>query len=178
MVRRSQSSNPRSAVVLTSGTDWRERTASQQRSSGGDFPLPKKQEGKAQALQRTIKVLRLAIETKHRPEARYLFSRARALVEALPASQTVQERQQLSELRKKFGKALPQSAKKPKPQPVSKSKVAPKPKPQPVPKPAPAPEPKRGSRKSRRRAKRSPFYDFRKRHIDREALGYAPVGKA
>lgn len=175
MVRRSQTSNPRSTVVLTSGTDWHGRAASQRRSSGGDYPLPKKQAEKIQALQRAIKILQMASTTKHRSEARYLFSRARALVEALPASQTVQERQQLSELRKKFGvggKAAPKSSKKPKPNPVLKSYVAPKPKPQPVPMPDLAPKPKS---KSRRKAKRSPFNRLGNRYIDREALGYGPV---
>ncbi|MFF0165525.1 hypothetical protein [Streptomyces prasinus] len=175
MVRRSQTSNPRSTVVLTSGTDWHGRAASQRRSSGGDFPLPKKQAGKIQALQRAIKVLQMASATKHRSEARYLFSRARALIEALPASQTVQERQQLSELRKKFGvggKAAPKSIKKPKPHPVLKSYVTPKPKPQPAPKPDLVPKP---NSKSRRKAKRSPFDNFGNRYIDRAALGYTPA---
>lgn len=173
MVRRSQTSNLRSTVVLTSGTDWHGRAASQRRSSGGDVPLPKKQAGRIQALQRAIKVLRMASATKHRTEARYLFSRARALVETLPASQTVQERQQLSELRKKFGagsKAAPKSSKKSKPNPVLKSNVTPKPKPQPVPKPDLAPKPKS---KSLRKAKRDPFNSFGNRYIDRVALGYA-----
>nr|WP_239076274.1 hypothetical protein [Streptomyces sp. SID9913] len=161
---------------MTSGTDWHGRAASQRRSSGRDFPLPKKQEGKIQALQRAIKVLQMASATKHRTEARYLLSRARALIEALPASQTVQERKQLAELRRKFGaggKAAPKSDKKPKPNPVLKSKVAPKPKPQPVPKPDLAPKPDPKSR--RRRAKRKPVDRLSKRYIDRAALGYAPV---
>ncbi|MFC8370739.1 MULTISPECIES: hypothetical protein [unclassified Streptomyces] len=175
MVRRSQSSNPRSVVVLTSGTDWHGRAASQRPSSGGDFPLPKKQAGKIQVLQRTIRLLQMAGTTKHRSEARYLFSRARALVEALPASQTVRERQQLSQLRKKFtagGKAAPQSGKKPKPSPVLRSNVTPKTKPQPVPKPDLAPKPKP---KSRRKAKRGPFPELGNRYIDRAALGYSPT---
>ncbi|MFC5958890.1 hypothetical protein ACFP51_31985 [Streptomyces pratens] len=175
MVRRSQTSNPRSAVVLTSGTDWHGRAASQRRSSGAAYPLPKKQAEKIQALQRAIKILQMASATKHRSEARYLFSRARALVEALPASQTVQERRQLSELRKKFGvggKAAPKSSKKPKPNPVLKSYVPPKPKPQPAPKPDLVPKPKP---KSRRRAKRGPFHNFDNRYIDRAALGYGPT---
>ncbi|MFF2205240.1 hypothetical protein [Streptomyces sp. NPDC058145] len=121
----------------------------------------------------------MASATKHRTEARYLLSRARALVEALPASQTVQERKQLAELRRKFGAsstAVPKSDKKPKSNPVLKSKVAPKPKPQPGPKPDLAPKPKPKSR--RRRAKRNPFDSFSKRYIDRVALGYAPASEA
>ncbi|MET7972438.1 hypothetical protein ABZW44_04990 [Streptomyces mirabilis] len=176
MVRRSQNNNPRSPVVLTSGVDWRDRAASQQPSSGGDFPLPKKQAGKIQALQRAIKALQMASTTKHRSEARYLFSRARALVEALPASQTAQERQQLSELRKKFAagsKAVPRSDKKPKPKPVAKSHLTPKPKPVPEPKPEPVPE--RKSKFARKKKKRSPFPELGNRFIDRAALGYAPA---
>ncbi|MGW0085300.1 hypothetical protein [Streptomyces sp. NPDC003393] len=141
--------------------------------------MPKKQEGKIQALQRTIKGLQMASATKHRTEARYLLSRARALVEALPASRTVQERKQLAELRRKFGtggKATPKSEKEPKPNPILKSKVAPKPKPQPVPKPDLAPKPEPKSR--RRRAKRKPVDRFSKRYIDRAALGYAPADES
>ncbi|GGZ88337.1 hypothetical protein ACFOOM_18735 [Streptomyces echinoruber] len=189
MVRRSQTSNPRSVVVLTSGADWRGRVASQQRSGGGDFPLPRQQAAKVQALQRTIQALRIVINAKRRAEARYLFSRARALVEALPASQTAQERRQLSELRRKFtasGKALAQNNKKtrskpvPKAGPVVKSTVAsrpiPVPKPTPVPKPDLAPKPPRKpKRKPGRKAKRSPFPEFGDRYINRAALGYAPV---
>ncbi len=178
MVRRSQTNNPRSTVVLTSGADWHGRAASQQRSSGGDFPLPKRQVGKIQALRRTIEVLRIAINAKRRPEARYLFSRARALVKALPASQTVQERQQLSELRKKFAagsKAAPKSDKKPKPKPVAKSRLPSKPKPMPAPEPKPKPVPKRMSKVARKRKKRIPFPELGNRFIDRAALGYAPT---
>lgn len=102
MVRRSHSSNPRSVVVLTSGTDWGTRAAGQRRSSGAESPMPKRQPAKIKALQQTIKVARAAISTKHWNEARYALSRARALTNALPANLTVQEREQLSALRKKY----------------------------------------------------------------------------
>ncbi|MET9891894.1 hypothetical protein ABZZ47_17000 [Streptomyces sp. NPDC006465] len=142
--------------------------------------MPKKQAGKIQALQQAIKALQMASATKHRSEARYLFSRARALVEALPASQTTRERQQLAELRRKFAagsKAAPKSGNKSIPKPVSKSYLAPKPKPRPVLEPEPEPAPKRKSKFARKK-KRSPFPELGDRYIDRAALGYVPAGEA
>ncbi|WRZ89972.1 hypothetical protein OHB54_13400 [Streptomyces sp. NBC_01007] len=143
--------------------------------------MPKKQAGKIQALQHAIKALQMASATKHRPEARYLFSRARALVEALPASQTTRERQQLAELRRKFAvgssKAAPKSGNKPNLKPVSKSYLAPKPKPKPVLEPEPEPAPKRKSKFARKK-KRSPFPELGDRYIDRAALGYVPADEA
>ncbi|MFZ3493965.1 hypothetical protein ACODT5_12210 [Streptomyces sp. 5.8] len=102
MVRRSQTSNPRSTVVLTSGADWGTRAAGQRRGSGAEFPLPRRQAAKAKALQQTLAVIRTAINAKRWAQARYMLSRARALVSALPADQTTQEREHLSLLQRKF----------------------------------------------------------------------------
>jgi hypothetical protein len=64
--------------------------------------MPRRQPAKIKALQQTIRLARLAINNKRWPEARYALSRARALVNLLPANLTVQERQQLSDLRRKY----------------------------------------------------------------------------
>ncbi|MFD6966969.1 hypothetical protein [Streptomyces sp. NPDC059949] len=127
MVRRSQTSNPRSAVVLAAGTDWGTRVAGQSRSSGAESPMPRRQAAKAKALQQTIGVVRAAIKAKRWHQARYMLSRARALVNALPADQTTQEREQLSVLRKRFeardtvAAKNARSAKKPPPKPAARA---------------------------------------------------------
>ncbi|MEU2228564.1 hypothetical protein [Streptomyces sp. NPDC018347] len=145
MVRRSQSSNPRSVVVLSAGTDWGTRAAGQRRGSGADSPIPRRQPAKIKALRRTIEMARTAINGKRWHEARYALSRARALTDALPADLTVQEREQLSALRKKFAaRNTPaaknaRQAKQPVPagrtggkKPAAKKSTAPKPRPTPV----------------------------------------------
>lgn len=119
MVRRSQSSNPRSPVILTSGADWGTRAAGQRRGSGAEFPMPRRQAAKAKALQQTLRLIRRAINTKHWHQARYGLSQARALVNTLPADKTVEERQQLALLRKKFAARNTPLAKK-----VAKAKTA------------------------------------------------------
>ncbi|MFE7332812.1 hypothetical protein ACFU8W_50000 [Streptomyces sp. NPDC057565] len=165
MVRRSQTSNPRSAVVLTSGADWRTRAAGQRRGSGAEFPLPRRQAAKIKALQQTIGVIRMAINAKRRPQARYMLSRAGALVKALPADLTTQEREQLSLLRKKFEARGTAAAKKPKSIPAARSggkkTAAKKSTATAAQKPAPAPMP-----------------DLGNRYINRAALGYAPADEA
>ncbi len=118
MVRRSQTSNPRSAVVLTSGADWGTRAAGQRRGGGAEFPLPRRPAAKVKALQQTLGVICTAINAKRWAQARYMLSSARALVNALPADQTVQEREQLSLLQKKFearNTMAARNARKPKP---------------------------------------------------------------
>ncbi|MET7378341.1 hypothetical protein ABZT08_05860 [Streptomyces sp. NPDC005526] len=188
MVRRSQSSNPRAIVVLTSGTDWGTRAAGQRRSSGAESPIPRRQPAKIKALQRTVEVVRVAISKKRWHEARYALSRAQALTNALPTNVAVQEREQLSALRKKYAARntpAAKSAKQAKPTPagraegkkpaVKKSTVkstAPKPK------AVPKPNSVSGSRTKARKTKRSPFYDFGDRFINRAALGYEPTDKA
>lgn len=102
MVRRSQTSNPRSVVVLTAGTDWGTRAAVQRRASEAEAPMPRKQTAKLKTLQHVIGTARTAINNKRWHQARYSLSQARALVNALPADQTKQEREQLSLLRKRY----------------------------------------------------------------------------
>lgn len=163
MVRRSQSSNPRPVVVLTSGADWGTRAAAQRRVSGAEFPMPRRPAAKLKALQQTIAAIRSAIKAKRWHQARYWLSRAQALVNALPADQTKQEREQLTALRKKYTARGTKAAKAKPPLATSRagSKAAKrtakkaKAKPSPTPKPTPVP-------------------DLADRIINRAALGYAP----
>ncbi|MFJ9714457.1 hypothetical protein ACIRPQ_00665 [Streptomyces sp. NPDC101213] len=165
MVRRSQSSNPRSVVVLTSGTDWGTRAAGQRRSSGAESPIPKRQPAKIKALQQTIGVARLAINTKHWNEARYALSRARALVNALPTNVALQEREQLSALRKKYAARNTPAAKNAR---QAKAKSAPA-KRAGGRKPAPK---KSTAKKAVPKPKPAPVRDLGDRFINRAALGY------
>ncbi|MZE44114.1 hypothetical protein GTY49_14365 [Streptomyces sp. SID5477] len=163
MVRRSHSSNPRSVVVLTSGTDWGTRAAGQRRSSGAESPMPKRQPAKIKALQQTIKVARAAISTKHWNEARYALSRARALTNALPANLTVQEREQLSALRKKYAARntpAAKNAKQAKATPAKRpggKKAAPK---------------KSAAKSAAQQSKPTPVRELGDRFISRASLGY------
>ncbi|MGV9944145.1 hypothetical protein [Streptomyces sp. NPDC003401] len=164
MVRRSQSSNPRSVVVLTSGTDWGTRAAGQRRSSGAESPIPKRQPAKIKALQQTVRVARLAINTKHWNEARYALSRARAIANALPANVALQEREQLSALRKKYAARNTPAAKNAKQAQATPAKqVGGK-------KPAPK---KATARNAVQKPKPAPVRDLGDRFINRTALGYA-----
>lgn len=163
MVRRSQTSNPRAVVVLTGGTDWPGRAAREQRSTGVDFQLPQGDAAKIKALRRTINVLRKAVKDKRDTASRYLFRKARALVNALPAHKTKQEREQLAALREKFraqGKPPATSVKKPKPKPAARSGT------------------KTPAAKSTRQAKPAPARDLGDRFINRASLGYGPSDKA
>ncbi|MET9254881.1 hypothetical protein [Streptomyces sp. NPDC003717] len=146
MVRRSQTSNPRASVVLTSGADWRTRAAGERRSSGAESPMPRRQPGKIKALRQTLDVLGVAINAKRWHEARYALSRAQALANALPADLISKERERLARLRKRFaarGAAPARSTKK--------TKAAQKPK---------------------QKRKPTPVRELGDRHIDRAALGY------
>ncbi|GAA0901093.1 hypothetical protein [Streptomyces thermoalcalitolerans] len=64
MVRRSYTSNPRSAVVLTAGAGWRIRAAKQRRSSGAEAPMPRRQAGKLKALRQTLDLIHVLIITE------------------------------------------------------------------------------------------------------------------
>ncbi|MGV9559199.1 hypothetical protein [Streptomyces sp. NPDC003522] len=163
MVRRSQSSNPRSVVVLTSGTDWGTRAAGQRRSSGAESPIPKRQPAKIKALQQTVRVARLAINTKHWNEARYALSRARAIANALPANVALQEREQLSALRKKYTARNTPAAKNARQAKATPAKrVGGK-----------KPAPKKATAKNVVQKPRSaPVRDLGDRFINRAALGY------
>lgn len=169
MVRRSQSSNPRSVVVLTSGTDWGTRAAGQRRSSGAESPIPRRQPGKIKALQQTIGVARLAINRKRWNEARYALSRARALTNALPTNVAVQEREQLSALRNKYAARntpAAKNARQAKPTPATRAGGK---------KPAPK---KSTAKNAVQKPKPAPVRDLGDRFINRTALGYEPTDKA
>ncbi|MFC7881283.1 hypothetical protein ACFUVV_05270 [Streptomyces sp. NPDC057376] len=148
-------------VVLTGGTDWPGRAAREQRSTGVDFQLPQGDAAKIKALRRTINVLRKAVKAKHDTAARYLFRKARALVNALPAHKTKQECEQLAALRQKFraqGKPPATSVKKPKPAARSRTKTS--------------------TARPTRRGKPAPAKDLGDRFINRASLGYGPSDKA
>ncbi|MFH9734112.1 hypothetical protein [Streptomyces sp. NPDC017260] len=167
MVRRSQTSNPRSTVVLTSGTDWGTRAAVQRRSSGAESPIPRRQPAKIKALRQTIGVARAAINTRHWHQARYALSRARALVNALPADQTTQQREELALLRKKFAArntpaaTAARQAKSPKPATTAPAGGKKKPA---------AKKPKATG--TAQKPKPAPVRDLGDRLINRAALGY------
>ncbi|MEV5697591.1 hypothetical protein AB0L55_08880 [Streptomyces anthocyanicus] len=169
MVRRSQTSNPRSTVVLTSGTDWGTRAAGQRRSSGAESPIPRRQPAKIKALRQTIGVARAAINTRHWHQARYALSRALALVNALPADQTTEQREELALLRKKFAARntpAARQAKSPKPAtppPGGKKKPA-------------AKKPKATG--TVQKPKPAPVRELGQRYINRASLGYGPTDKA
>ncbi|MFF3500918.1 hypothetical protein [Streptomyces sp. NPDC003247] len=169
MVRRSQSSNPRSVVALTAGTDWGTRAAAQRRSSGAEAPIPKRQPAKIKALQQAIGVARLAINNKRWHAARYALSRARALTDALPADVATQERDQLSALRKKYAARDTPAAKI-----ARKAKAAPA---KQTGGKKPIPE-KSTAKKAAQEPKPSPVRDLSDRFINRTALGYGPTDKA
>ncbi|GAA2942229.1 MULTISPECIES: hypothetical protein [Streptomyces] len=169
MARLSQSSNPRSIVILTSGTDWGTRAAGQKRSSGAESPIPKRQPAKIKALQQTIAVAGSAIKRKRWHEARYALSRARALTNALPTNAAVQEREKLSALRKTYAARntpAAKNAKQAKATPAGRGGSK-----RPTPKKATA-------KKAAQKPKPTPVRELGDRFIDRAALGYAPADKA
>ncbi|MFF8710637.1 hypothetical protein ACF07T_04240 [Streptomyces sp. NPDC015184] len=112
----------------------------------------------------------MAINAKRWALARYELDRARVLVNALPADQTVQEREQLALLRKKF-KARDTTAAKNAAQKKSVAKPTAK----------KATSKKATSKKdvSKKAAPRpEPASDLGDRFINRAALGYAPADEA
>jgi hypothetical protein len=166
VVRRSQTSNPRSAVVLTAGADWRTRAALERRGNGAEFPQPRKQSAKLKALERILPLIRATIKAKRWHQVRFALSHAQALINALPAEQTTEQRRQLAELRKKFAARNTPLAKQ-----VAKAKAAASAKKQPPKKKTSkkqAPTPAR-----RKAAPRSAIPDLGDRYINRAALGYS-----
>ncbi|WP_241741153.1 hypothetical protein [Streptomyces sp. L2] len=109
-------------------------------------------------LQQTIGVARAAIAGKRWHQARYALSRARALLNALPADVAVQEREQLSALRKKYA-----ARNTPAGQNARNSKVAPA---KGTAKKKPAPK------KAAEKPKPAPARELGDRLINRAALGY------
>ncbi|MFE3401888.1 hypothetical protein [Streptomyces anulatus] len=116
-------------------------------------------------MQQCLGVIRTAITTKHWAQARYGLSRARALVNALPADLTAKEREQLALLRQRFDARGTTAAKKS----AAKKKTAPKP----AAKKA-APKKKTAPRKAAPR----PAPDLGNRLLNRASLGYGPAGDA
>ncbi|WP_030212804.1 hypothetical protein [Streptomyces sp. NRRL WC-3626] len=165
MVRRSQSSNPRSVVVLTSGTDWGTRAAGQRRSSGAESEIPRRQPAKIKALRQALHLARTAIGKKNWHAARHGLSRARALTNALTPGVAVREREQLSELRKKYAARDTPAAKN-----ARQAKTAPA-KRASAKKPAPA-----AKKPTTQKPGPAPVRDLGDRFINREALGYGAEG--
>ncbi|WP_326656402.1 hypothetical protein [Streptomyces sp. NBC_00385] len=173
MVRLNQSSNPRSIVVLSSGTDWGTRAAGQRRSSGAESSMPRRQPGKIKALQRTLEVLRLAIERKRWNEARYALSRARAITNALPAHMAPQERERLTTLRKKYAARntpVAQSARQAKAVPARRAGGK-----KPAPKTSAKKRPTSKGAAQKPKSKPMPVRELGDRLINRTSLGYDPL---
>ncbi|CAM5628664.1 hypothetical protein STENM327S_02365 [Streptomyces tendae] len=173
MVRRSRSSNPRSAVVLTSGTDWGTRAAGQRRAGGAEVPIPRRRPAKVKALHQALGLTRAAIDKKNWNAARYALARARAVANALPADVAVQERGQLSALRKKYAARdtpAARAARQEKGTPVKRTGGR---------RSAPKPTAKRATaRNAVPTPKPAPVRDLGDRLIDRASLGYAPRDEA
>lgn len=166
MVRRSQSSNPRPIVVLTSGTDWGTRAAGQRRSSGAESEIPQRQPAKIKALQQAIRLANLAVDKKNWSTARYALSRARALTDALPTNVAVREREKLSAVRKRYAARNTPAAKNAKQAKATPAKRAGGTKPAPK---------KSTAKKATQKPKPAPVRDLGDRFINRAALGYDPV---
>ncbi|MFI2643913.1 hypothetical protein [Streptomyces sp. NPDC018610] len=164
MVRRSQSSNPRSVVVLTSGTDWGTRAAGQRRSSGAESEIPQRQSAKIKALQQAIRLANLAVDKKNWSTARYALSRARALTDALPANVAVRERERLSAVRKRYSARNTPAAKN-----AQQAKAAPAKRTG-----GRKPAPKKSTTKNAvQKPRPAPVRDLGDRLINRAALGYS-----
>ncbi|MFE0575156.1 hypothetical protein ACFW21_23620 [Streptomyces albogriseolus] len=168
MVRVNQTSNPRSVVVLSSGTDWRTRAAGQKRSSGAESEIPRKQPAKIKALQHAISLANMAINKKNWSAARYALSRARVLADALPANVAVPERERLAAARKRFAARNTPAAKKVKQAKATAAKRAGGKKPAPK---------KSTAKKAAAQPKPAPMRDLGDRFINRSALGYGPTNE-
>lgn len=135
--------------------------------------MPRKQTAKLKTLQHVIATARTEITNKRWHQARYSLSQARALVNALPADQTKQEREQLSLLRKKYaarGTVATKSAAK------AKAKVAARAGGR---KAAAKTARKKTQAKTTQTPKTTPVPDLADRVINRAALGYtAPTDEA
>lgn len=163
MVRVNQTSNPRSVVVLSSGTDWRTRAAGQKRSSGAESEIPRKQPAKIRALQQAISLANMAINKRNWSAARYALSRARVLTDALPVNVAVPERERLAAARKRFAARNTPTAKKVRQAKATAAKRAGGKKPAPK---------KSTAKKAATQPKPAPVRDLGDRFINRTALGY------
>lgn len=125
--------------------------------------MPRKQAAKLRALEQALHLIRRAINAKRWHKARYSLSHAQALINALPADQTTEQRKQLALLRKKFAaRNTPLAKKTAKAKAAAASKKQQKSGKKQAPKPAP-----------RKAAPKSVFPDLGNRYINRAALGYA-----
>ncbi|MGW7615536.1 hypothetical protein ACWGLG_06660 [Streptomyces antimycoticus] len=126
--------------------------------------MPRRQVAKVKALQESLGLIRVAINAKRWAQARYMLSRGRALVNALPADRTIKERQQLALLRGKFKARGTPAAKR-----ATKTKATPG---------ARAGGKKSAAKPASRRAAPKSTPDLGDRYINRAALGYEPTDKA
>ncbi|WP_241028379.1 hypothetical protein [Streptomyces verrucosisporus] len=122
-------------------------------------------------MRQTIEVFRTAINRKRWPQARYALSRAQALVNALPANLTAQEREQLSQLRKKYAaRDTPTARSGKKPQQKSTARTGGK-------NSAAKTAAKKVAAKAARVPKPAPVRDLGNRFIDRAKLGYVSTDR-
>ncbi|MEV5383428.1 hypothetical protein [Streptomyces sp. NPDC052721] len=120
-------------------------------------------------MQQTIEALRVALNKKRWHEARYALSRARALTNALPADVAVQEREQLSALRRMYAARNTPTAKKAQ---QAKSKAVGR-------AGGKKPAAKKSTAKSAAQTpKPAPVRDLGDRFINRANLGYGPTNEA
>lgn len=131
--------------------------------------MPRRQPAKLKALRQSVLEARMLISSKRWHQARYALSRARALVNALPAEVTAPEREQLSQLRKKYAARGTPAAMK-----VKKQKRTP-----PARTGGKSPVAKKFTANSTaQKPKPTPVRELGDRFINRAALGYEPTDKA
>ncbi|MEU4007924.1 hypothetical protein AB0H30_05425 [Streptomyces pseudogriseolus] len=121
-------------------------------------------------MQQAIGMANVAMSRKNWSAARYALSRARVLVEALPANVAVAERERLSAARKRFaGRNTPaaKKAKQAKAKATATKRAGGK-------KPAPK---KSTAKKAAAQPKPAPVRDLGDRFINRAALGYGPTNE-
>ncbi|MGW7509367.1 hypothetical protein ACWGJ0_16765 [Streptomyces massasporeus] len=119
-------------------------------------------------MQHAISLANMAMSRKNWSAARYALSRARVLVEALPANVAVAERERLSAARKRFAARNTPAAKKVKQAKATAAKHA----------GGKKPAPKKSTAKSTaKQSKPAPVRDLGDRFINRAALGYDPTNE-
>ncbi|WP_225652337.1 hypothetical protein [Streptomyces pseudogriseolus] len=119
-------------------------------------------------MQQAIGMANMAMSRKNWSAARYALSRARVLVEALPANVAVAERERLSAARKRFAARNTPAAKKAKQAKATATKRA----------GGKKPAPKKSTTKSTaKQPKPAPVRDLGDRFINRAALGYGPTNE-
>ncbi|MFB6836683.1 hypothetical protein [Streptomyces sp. NPDC056361] len=126
--------------------------------------MPRKQAAKVKKLQQCLGVVRTAINAKRWAQARYGLSQARALVNALPADQALQERDQLSLLRKKFAARDTPAAKQAVQKKAAVRSAANK-----------SAQKKPALKATPKKATPQPAPDLGRRFLNRASLGYGPA---